>query len=76
MSTFVDRLQTIHPNLPLRLVPLRIEEFGVVVPRVREEHRRALAVQEDAVRAWNTELAARFSEHERQTSMPAVPLRK
>lgn len=74
MTAFVDRLQAIHRNLPLRLVPLRIEEFGVVVPRIRAEHRRALAVQEEAVQAWNAELAARFSERERQTAMPAIPL--
>lgn len=72
MAAFVDRLQLIHPNLPLRLVPLRIEEFGVVAPRVRDEHRRALAVQEEAVEAWDVELRARFSEHERQVPMPAV----
>jgi len=73
MAIFIDRLQDIHPNLPLRLVPLRIEEFGVVMPRVRAEHRRALEVQEVAVEAWNAELRARFTEAERRVPMPLVP---
>lgn len=74
MSSFVDRLQGIHPNLPLRLVPLRIEVFGVVQPRVRDIHERAMAIQEEAVMAWNGELNRRFSAEERRTPMPEVAL--
>ncbi|MGH3907020.1 MAG: hypothetical protein ACRDTE_23000 [Pseudonocardiaceae bacterium] len=74
MRRFVDRLQAIHPNLPLRLVPLRIEAFGVVQPRVRDVHERAMVIQEEAVIAWNEEIAARFSGIERQTPMPEVQM--
>jgi uncharacterized Fe-S cluster-containing radical SAM superfamily protein len=74
MHDFVDRLQHIHPNLPLRLVPLRIEAFGVVQPRVHEIHTRAMAIQEDAVQAWNEELASRFDNSALQTPMPLVSL--
>lgn len=74
MRSFVDRLQTIHPNLPLRLVPLRIEAFGVVQPRVRDVHERAMAIQEEAVLAWNEEIVERFSAIERQTPMPEVQM--
>lgn len=75
MASFVDRLQAIHPRLPLRLVPLRIETFGVVRPRVRAVHERALLIQEDAVIAWNDELRSRFSDAERRMPMPSVSLR-
>lgn len=74
MARFVDRLQAIHRNLPLRLVPLRVESFGVVAPRLRDVHRRALEVQEEAVRSWNAELAARFTPAERNVPMPLVSL--
>ncbi|MGH3940063.1 MAG: hypothetical protein ACRDTG_15805 [Pseudonocardiaceae bacterium] len=74
MSVFVDRLQAIHQNLPLRLIPLRIETFGVVAPRVREEHRRSLVIQEEAVRAWNAELHSRFTYTERAIPIPLVSL--
>jgi uncharacterized Fe-S cluster-containing radical SAM superfamily protein len=74
MRRFVDRLQDIHPNLPLRLVPLRIEAFGVVQPRIRLVHERAIAFQEDAVTAWNDEIGRRFSSSERLAPMPEVSL--
>lgn len=76
MRRFVDRLQDIHPNLPLRLVPLRIEAFGVVQPRVRDIHELAMVIQEEAVIAWNEEITRRFSEGERQTHVPAVPMER
>lgn len=75
MRRFVDRLQDIHANVPLRLVPLQIQAFGVVQPRVSGIHERAMTIQEDAVIAWNEELVRRFSEEERQTPIPAVALR-
>ncbi len=74
MADFVDRLQEIHPNLPLRLVPLRIEPFGVVAPRMRLVHQRALVVQDQAVDAWNAELRARFDDRARRMSISDVPI--
>jgi uncharacterized Fe-S cluster-containing radical SAM superfamily protein len=72
---FIDRLMGIHPNLPLRLVPLRIENYGVVQHRVGPEQRAALAVQEDAISAWNEQIANRFTPQERQAPIPSVSLR-
>jgi uncharacterized Fe-S cluster-containing radical SAM superfamily protein len=74
MASFVDRLMVIHPNLPLRLVPLRIENYGVVQHRVGAEQRTALLVQEEAIAAWNEQIAKRFTLKERQVPMPSVPL--
>ncbi len=74
MAAFVDRLQQIHPRLPLRLVPLRIEDYGVVSPRLKDIHHRALAVQEQAVIAWSEELRNRFTTTERSVPMPMVDL--
>jgi uncharacterized Fe-S cluster-containing radical SAM superfamily protein len=72
MASFVDRLQEIHPNLPLRLVPLRIKSFGVVESRVGQSKNVAIEIQEDAVRAWNDQLSSRFSIDERAVPMPLV----
>lgn len=72
IATFMDRLQEIDRNLPLRLVPLRIEVFGVVAGRVREPQERSLATQEEAVVAWNIELEKRFSAPERSVAIPLV----
>jgi len=74
MADFVDRLQIIHRNLPLRLVPLRIENYGVVQSRVGPQQQTALTVQENAIMAWNEQIEARFGEDERQVPIPNVSL--
>lgn len=70
---FVDRLQAIDKNLPLRLVPLRIEVFGTVTERVHDAQRRSLEVQEIAIAKWNELLLERFTPTERTLSIAAVP---
>ena len=61
MKRFVDRLQEIDENLPLRTVPLEIQEFSPVRSRLRDNHRAALLHQWTAVDAWNHELTLRYS---------------
>ncbi len=65
MSNFVDRLQAIHPNLPLRTIPLHVEMFSPVQPRLDDIRRAALSVQDAAITAWNDELSRRFTSSER-----------
>jgi uncharacterized Fe-S cluster-containing radical SAM superfamily protein len=74
MASFVDQLQTIHPLLPLRLVPLEVCEFSPVHARLTSEHRRAFRLQEVAVAAWSEELSARFSSDEREMAICDVRL--
>lgn len=74
MRDFVDRLQRIHPNLPLRTVPLRIETFSPVHARLNDTRRLALAFQDEAISAWNSEVARRFSLMERSTPINRVSL--
>lgn len=57
---FVDRLQSIHPNLPLRTIPLEIQVFSPVVPRLNSSHAPAMVNQRVAIEVWKEELAARF----------------
>lgn len=76
MASFVDRLQRIAEVLPLRLVPLEIAEYGPVLPRIRDEHRRSLDVQQVAIAAWQEELAKRFTGIELETPIDKVPLRQ
>src|SRR5207237_10881361 len=42
MARFVDRLQGIHPNLPLRTIPLRIQMYSPVRRRMQLAHHAAL----------------------------------
>jgi len=74
MTAFVDRLQRISEALPLRLVPLEITEYGPVVPRMRDEHRTSMTVQQEAIAAWTRELDRRFTTEERRTPINRIPI--
>jgi uncharacterized Fe-S cluster-containing radical SAM superfamily protein len=65
MAQFVDRLQTLDENLPLRTIPLHIDAYTPVISRMNEARREALKVQDVAIAAWNLELERRFSAHDR-----------
>ena len=58
----LDRLQAIRPNFPLRVVPLRIQVFTPVEPRLSKDNdrERSLIVQEEAIAIWNAEIEQRF----------------
>ena len=74
IKAFVDKLQGIHQNLPLRTVPLEIQVFSPVHPRISDEHRKALQIQQEAILAWNREIEDRFPQHERTLPMTEVSL--
>jgi hypothetical protein len=61
ISAFLDRLQEIDPNLPLRTVPLEVAVFSPVRGRLDDHRERSLGVQQAAIATWNTELEQRFS---------------
>lgn len=74
MSRFVDRLQQIHNNLPLRIVPLEVQVFTPTSSRIKSEHLVALTVQREAIEEWTRELSMRFTEAERAQSIDQVAL--
>ena len=76
VADLIDRLQAIDPNFPLRVVPLRITVFTPVAQRLAREPDRArsLAIQEDAIAAWNAELGRRFDASLRSRPICDVPL--
>lgn len=74
ISRFVDRLQEVHPNLPLRTIPLEIQMFTPVQHRLNEVKKEALKNQWLAVEAWNKELENRYSVAERNLSICDVRL--
>jgi uncharacterized Fe-S cluster-containing radical SAM superfamily protein len=77
MRAFTDRLQDIAEHVPLRVVPLEILVWGPVGPRMRADRQASLAVQQDAIAAWEAELAQRFSPAERAAPIthpwPSLP---
>jgi uncharacterized Fe-S cluster-containing radical SAM superfamily protein len=74
ITDFVDRLQDLDPNLPLRVVPLQIRVFSPMKDRMTTERERSLAVQEEAIAAWTTELERRFDPALRGVDIDRVPL--
>ena len=75
MRIFVDKLQAIHPNLPLRTVPLEILKFTPVHSRIGKQQSLALVNQQIAVEAWNTELRERFHPELRSQAITDVSIK-
>jgi uncharacterized Fe-S cluster-containing radical SAM superfamily protein len=76
VSRFVDRLQEIDVNFPLRTVPLEIQKFTPVLARLDSTHEPTFEHQWRAVEAWNGELERRFSKAMRSTPITRVPIGK
>jgi len=74
IPTFIDSLQQIHVNLPLRTIPLRITYYTPIHSRMDPEREASLAIQEDAIRVWNSELERRFSDSERKKKITEIEL--
>ena len=74
IAWFVDKLQSLHPNLPLRTIPLEIRVFTPVRRRIGVDAKRALEIQNSAVEAWNLQLEERFSLEQRTSAITEVAL--
>jgi hypothetical protein len=74
MERFVDRLQAIDPNLPLRTIPLEVQVFTPTAGRLRPEHLVAMEIQKQAVAEWTHQLERRFSSAERERPICDIPL--
>jgi hypothetical protein len=57
-----DRLQAIHPKLPLRTMPLRIRHSPAMEERrLRKSFVSATDIQNEAFKCWQQELEHRFT---------------
>lgn len=74
MRCFVDRLQMLDQNLPLRMVPLQIQQFTPVKERLNHSTSEALQNQQIAIEVWLTELERRYSSEQRACNIADIPL--
>lgn len=74
MRDFVTRLQEVHPNLPLRTVPLEIKPFTPVMGRLHPDRIRSIELQRIAVELWQEELARRYSAAELSVPIEEIEL--
>ncbi|MGD9979499.1 MAG: radical SAM protein [Hyphomonadaceae bacterium] len=77
VADLVDRLQALDENLPLRVVPLRIQVYTPVTKRLFSdgEREKSMVIQETAIAAWNREINARFDAALRSTDIVDVQLK-
>lgn len=73
----VDRLQGLDENLPLRVVPLKIQVYTPVTKRLMldGEREKSMAIQDQAIAVWNAEIGARFGPALRSLDIVDVPLK-
>lgn len=74
MANFVDRLQSLDENLPLRTVPLKIDVFSPTEPRLTPTRISSLENQRFAVDAWKNEIEHRYPASLRNIHISDVPL--
>jgi uncharacterized Fe-S cluster-containing radical SAM superfamily protein len=74
IKRFFDCLQAIHPNLPLRVIPLEIKVFTPVVGRADSKHHESMANQQRAIAAWQNELHARFRQSDLDCNISDVSM--
>lgn len=74
MARLLDSIQTrVHPNFPLRIVPLRIFSFKANADRYSQ---KAETNQFRALEAWLAEMQQRFSADELATSITEVNIKE
>jgi uncharacterized Fe-S cluster-containing radical SAM superfamily protein len=74
MEQFVDKLQAIHFNLPLRTVPLKITAFTPTRHRIKHEQNLALNYQYEVHAKWIEQIRNRFSETEINVPICDIPM--
>lgn len=71
---FLDDLQSLHTNLPLRTVPLQVLKFTPLESRMNVERNDLIEGQYKAIEVWKEELEARYSPEMLQLPIDSVPL--
>jgi uncharacterized Fe-S cluster-containing radical SAM superfamily protein len=61
IARFLDRIQEVDENFPLRMVPLKIQAFTPAVSRIKTLEMDLLEGQDIAINIWTTELQKRFT---------------
>lgn len=74
MRRLADQLQSIDECLPLRLIPLEVNVFSPVHPRLRAPHAESLQLQQHMVAAWQDVLAERFTCLQRAMAITDIPM--
>ena len=74
MKIFVDRLQKLDENLPLRTVPLEIKIFLPTKKRLNEIRKISIENQFLAAEVWVREIENRFPKKLKEKNIAEIPL--
>lgn len=72
ISSFLDKIQEIHPMLPLRIVPLQVSVFTPSKDRMNDVYQDMIEGQYIAIKEWGKEIKKRFSVE--QISLPITEI--
>lgn len=72
---FIDKLQQLDENLPLRTIPLEIKIFSPVEERINQIVLTALETQKVAIEIWVKELKNRFHSSELTKNVTEIKLK-
>ena len=72
ISVFMDKLQSIKEELPLRTIPLKILEFSPTKCRMGKDKAVALINQYEVLNIWRLELEKRYSKEDLQKNIVSV----
>lgn len=64
VKKLIKQLQDISYNLPLRVIPIKIETFSAVIPRLNDEREKAILNQYEVLNIWNKEIKKIYNEDE------------
>ena len=75
ISKLFDKFQSIHENLPLRIIPLKIELYNPVKVRFKHIYQDLLYGQELAMEQWLKQISNRFSSTMTNTPITEINIR-
>lgn len=64
IKKFLDHIQRVDENFPLRMTPLKISEFTPAVSRIKDLEKDLFVGQELAISLWRDEMSRRFSKEQ------------
>ena len=72
IELFINEIQSIHPMLPLRIIPLKIKEFEVTSGRMNKVYEEAMQEQYKAYIIWKRIIERRYTKKEIKLPYEAI----
>ena len=74
IENFIESLQAISYYLPLRVVPIKIEKFSAVIPRLNDTRELSIENQYEVLDTWNTKVKKLYKTSDRSKNIADLHL--